>query len=102
MAAAPGDHQNPSSCSNHYYIGVDVGSGSARAGLFTSGGQLVMHCKEDIKLWKNDNHCEQSSEDIWRSVVAAIKVRTVQRMSHYRIAGYFRGNKFFILTDCSN
>ena len=53
-----------------------------------------MHCKEDIKLWKNDNHCEQSSEDIWRSVVVAIKVRTVQRMSHYRIAGYFRGNKF--------
>ncbi len=73
MAAAP-ERQSLSSCPNQYYIGVDVGSGSARAGLFTTEGKLVVHCKKDIKLWKNGNYSEQSSNDIWRAVVAAVKV----------------------------
>ncbi len=59
-----------------YYIGVDAGSGSVRAGLFTSEGLLLVHCKEDIKLWKNGVHSEQSSEDIWKAVVTVIKVHT--------------------------
>ncbi len=61
-----------------HYIGVDVGSNSVRAGLFTSKGELVAHCKEDIKLWKDGVFCEQSSEDIWRAVMIAIKVHKSQ------------------------
>ena len=59
-----------------YYIGVDVGTGSVRAGLFSARGELVCHCKRDIQLWRDEStlHCEQSSEDIWTAVRTTVKV----------------------------
>ena len=60
------------------YLGIDVGTGSARAGLFTAEGRQVGAASYPIKMWKpRPDFVEQSSEDIWqacaRSVKAALK-----------------------------
>ena len=33
-----------------YYLGIDVGTGSARAGLFDENGALLATAKHDIKM----------------------------------------------------
>ncbi len=60
------------------YLGIDVGTGSARAGLFTAEGRQVGAASHPIRMWKpQPDFVEQSSEDIWqacaRSVKAALK-----------------------------
>ena len=52
----------------NYYIGVDVGTGSARAGIFDQSGNLVTHAVHEIDIWKSDNYVEQSSNNIWSAV----------------------------------
>jgi ribulose kinase len=60
-----------------YYIGVDVGTDSVRAGLFTTKGKLIAHSKHPIQLWINyeilEGSYEQSSEDIWSAVKHSVK-----------------------------
>lgn len=60
-----------------YYIGVDVGTGSVRAGLFSRQGKLLVHDAHEIKTWMNDEiqegSYEQSSDDIWAAVCFVIK-----------------------------
>ncbi|WP_234400202.1 FGGY-family carbohydrate kinase [Shewanella marina] len=57
-----------------YFIGVDVGSGSARAGVFNSLGHKVGEAKRDTQTYKPQAHfVEQSSQDIWHSVCLAVK-----------------------------
>ena len=54
-------------------LGVDVGTGSVRAGLFTPDGELLGHGEEPIRLWHPaPEHVEQSSDDIWRAVCTAV------------------------------
>lgn len=60
------------------FVGIDVGTGSARAGVFTMEGRLLGSSSEAIKMWKpQPDFVEQSSEDIWaaccQSVRAALK-----------------------------
>lgn len=56
-----------------YYIGVDVGTGSARAGVFDSKGTLRGMASHGIAIWKQDGDIvEQSSDDIWRTVCASV------------------------------
>lgn len=56
------------------FIGVDVGTGSARAGIFDRAGALKASAKRDIQLFRDGAHiAEQSSEDIWACVCAAVK-----------------------------
>lgn len=53
----------------NYYFGIDVGTGSARVGVFNETGQLLAHHVESIKTWNLvDDHVEQSSEDIWQAI----------------------------------
>lgn len=50
------------------YLGIDVGTGSARAGLFTSSGRLIASASHPIRMWKPAaDFVEQSSDDIWRA-----------------------------------
>lgn len=57
-----------------YVIGVDVGTGSARAGLFDEGGLMLASAAEPIHLWRpKPGFAEQSSEDIWRAVGVVVR-----------------------------
>ncbi|GAT32596.1 FGGY-family pentulose kinase [Terrimicrobium sacchariphilum] len=57
-----------------YFIGIDVGTGSARAGLFTAEGALVAHHSREIRVWRPaPDFVEQSSEDIWSAVVECVR-----------------------------
>jgi FGGY-family pentulose kinase/HAD superfamily hydrolase (TIGR01509 family) len=56
------------------FIGVDVGTGSARAGVFAPGGRLLASEKRPIALWREAGEIvEQSSADIWSAVAAAVR-----------------------------
>ena len=57
-----------------YFIGVDVGTGSARAGVFDESGNCLGTGKKDILIHEDINNIvEQSAEDIWTSVCFAIQ-----------------------------
>ena len=56
------------------YIGVDVGTGSARAGVFDDQGELIASARRPIKIWREAGEIvEQSSHDIWSAVCAATR-----------------------------
>lgn len=62
----------------NYFIGVDVGTGSARAGLVFENGKVVKVAERQIKIWNPQNDFyEQSSEDIWNACLYCIKVRKI-------------------------
>ncbi|MFZ6761683.1 FGGY-family carbohydrate kinase [Pseudoroseomonas sp. WGS1072] len=55
-------------------IGVDVGTGSARAGAFTPEGVMLGQATHPIRLWRpSPEMAQQSSEDIWSAVCAAVR-----------------------------
>jgi D-ribulokinase len=55
------------------YIGVDVGTLSARAGIFDSTGKLIASARRAIAIWREPGEIvEQSSDDIWRAVTSAV------------------------------
>lgn len=57
-----------------HFLGIDVGTGSARAGVFDRSGGLVATDKADITLWREAGDIvEQSSEDIWRAVCRSVR-----------------------------
>ena len=57
-----------------YFIGVDVGTGSARAGVFSDGGAMLATARHDIALHLAPGDiAEQSGEDIWRAVCASVR-----------------------------
>ena len=57
-----------------YLIGVDVGTGSARAGLFDLTGRMLASCKRDISLFREAGAMvEQSSTEIWAAVCASVR-----------------------------
>ena len=57
------------------FLGIDVGTGSVRVGLFTGKGKLIAHKAQAIKVWKPEaDYVEQSSEDIWQSLCTAVAI----------------------------
>jgi D-ribulokinase len=57
-----------------YVIGVDVGTGSARAGIFDLAGRMVASAKRDITLFHaSGSIVEQSSAEIWKAVCDSVK-----------------------------
>lgn len=61
------------------YLGIDVGTGSARAGLFDEQGQRLGLGVSSIQTWKpQDDFVEQSSEDIWRACGEAVRAALAQ------------------------
>ncbi|KAJ5602094.1 hypothetical protein N7510_011628 [Penicillium lagena] len=57
-----------------YYIGIDVGTGSARACVIDDKGSIVGLASQDIKTWQpHPEFYEQSTINIWDSICAAVK-----------------------------
>ena len=57
-----------------YFLGIDVGTGSARAGIFDLGGRMIGAASQPIQIWKPaPDHVEQSSDDIWRACSRAAR-----------------------------
>ncbi|MBF9030599.1 ribulokinase [Rhodobacterales bacterium HKCCE3408] len=57
-----------------YVIGVDIGTGSARAGVFDLSGTLAGTDSAPIRAHREGSHIvEQSSEDIWQAVCASVR-----------------------------
>jgi FGGY-family pentulose kinase len=55
-------------------IGVDVGTGSARAGVFSREGELLGHASRKLRIWRpRPGFAQQSSADIWDAVVQAVR-----------------------------
>lgn len=56
------------------FVGVDVGTGSARAGVFDQAGTLLGASAFEIAIRRPGAHfVEQDSEDIWRAVGKAVQ-----------------------------
>jgi FGGY-family pentulose kinase len=59
----------------HYYLGIDVGTGSARAGIFDERGRMMASAAQLIRMWKPlPDHVEQSGDDIWQACGRATRV----------------------------
>jgi D-ribulokinase len=57
-----------------YFIGVDVGTGSARAGIFDASGTLLASAKRSIAIWHEPGEIvEQSSTDIWNAIRQSVR-----------------------------
>lgn len=66
-----------------YYVGVDVGTGSARASLFTQHGGIVASHSQDTITWRDpQDHriFEQSTANIWSAI--AISIRKCLEIGH--------------------
>jgi D-ribulokinase len=74
---------------DNYFIGVDVGTGSARAGVFDPSGTMLSSAKNDIVIFRDDaGHVEQSSAQIWQAVCSAIKQAVAAaKIDPSRVAG---------------
>ncbi|CAN8069961.1 unnamed protein product [Agarophyton chilense] len=67
------------------YLGIDVGTGSVRAGLFDCDGKKLAYYSHCIKTrHQTENHYEQSSSDIWRATKVCI--RAVIEMAKQQIS----------------
>lgn len=61
-----------------HYIGIDVGTGSARACIIDSSGEIKGLAAQEIKLWQpvsgyEASHYEQSTTDIWDAICYCVK-----------------------------
>eukprot|EP00873_Tetraselmis_striata_P031763 jgi/Tetstr1/452027/TSEL_039063.t1 len=57
-----------------HFVGIDVGTGSARAGVFDGTGTLLATAKRDIDLYRGPGSMvEQSSAQVWAAVCAATR-----------------------------
>ncbi len=56
------------------YLGIDVGTGSARAGVFDASGLLLGSAQQAIQTWRpQTDFVQQSSADIWGAVIKAVR-----------------------------
>lgn len=64
---------------SRFVIGVDVGSGSARAGVFDLSGSMLASARRDITTHHEDGIiAEQSSAEIWEAVCACVRDAVTQ------------------------
>ena len=59
-----------------YYLGIDVGTGSARAALVKADGTVLTSASQGTKTWRDpaDHHFfEQSTSDVWKSICSAVR-----------------------------
>ncbi|MBS1102870.1 FGGY-family carbohydrate kinase [Gluconobacter sp. Dm-62] len=69
-------------------LGIDVGTGSARAGLFTLDGQKKAAFVQKIQTWTpRAEYAQQSSENIWSSVCEATRRALAMLEEPYQVIG---------------
>ena len=57
-----------------HLVAVDIGTGSARAGVFDRSGRLLAKAKQPILMFRpKENHAEHDSEDIWAAACRVVK-----------------------------
>lgn len=57
-----------------YLVAVDVGTGSARAGVFDASGGLIARATHPIIMQRpKENHAEHDSADIWNAVCVVVR-----------------------------
>lgn len=62
-----------------HVVGVDVGTGSARAGVFNMAGRMLASARTDITLYRAAGSIvEQSSAEIWRAVCRSVRAAVAQ------------------------
>ena len=62
------------STSDHLHLGIDVGTGSARAGVFDRSGRMLGSASRPIAIWRpQPDFVEQSFADIWQACGAAVR-----------------------------
>ena len=62
-----------------YLIGIDVGTGSARAGVFDATGAMLGTAKADLVIWREAGFVvEQSSAQVWAAVCTAVRGAVAQ------------------------
>ena len=61
------------------FIGVDVGTSSARAGVFDENGTLLATARHPITVWHEAGGVvEQSSSEIWSACAASVRAAMVE------------------------
>lgn len=88
-----------------YVMGVDVGTGSARAGLFDAQGRLLASATEPIQMWHPaPDFAEQSSDDIWRAVCQCARACCAQaQIAPAAVAGLaFDATCSLVVLDAAN
>lgn len=57
-----------------YVVGIDIGTGSARAGVFDRKGNLLAEAKKPIAMNRPQAHfVEQSTTDIWQAICHSVR-----------------------------
>ena len=65
--------------SEKFFVGVDVGTGSARAGVFDATGNIKGSASAPIQIWKPaTDFVEQSSDDIWARCCEVVRTALAQ------------------------
>jgi len=77
-------------------IGVDVGTGSARAGVFDAQGRLLGVGKHPVTMWQEPGEIvEQSSDQIWQAVCAAVREAMAKQGNSINISTPEQAQKAF-------
>jgi FGGY-family pentulose kinase len=59
---------------DRFYLGIDVGTGSARAGIFDGKGKMLGAATHPIRMFRPaEDFVEQSSDDIWSACGLAVR-----------------------------
>ena len=90
----------------NYFLGIDVGTGSARVGIFEEQGVLVGYAVEAIKTWKPEaNFVEQSSENIWQSICSCchrVLAETEIDIANIKGIGFDATCSLVLIDECGN
>jgi len=74
-----------------FYLGIDVGTGSARAALVSANGTILASSSQDTQTWRDPTDhriFEQSTADIWSSICLGVRdVVSLSKISPKQIKG---------------
>ncbi|STM07886.1 L-ribulokinase AraB-like protein [Escherichia coli] len=69
---------------NGYFLGVDVGSASVRAGVYSASGHRLAFATAPVSQFRpGGERVEQSSAEIWQQVCKTVKEATAWQASPF-------------------